>query len=131
MFPAQHLSISIRRSPSDVYRFTSNPMNLPKWAEGLSSPSITQVNGEWICASPMGKLKVKFAPVNEFGIMDHDVTLPSGEKNHNPFRVVENHQGSEVIFALYRMPKMTDDEFQRDAMQILKDLDKLKTILES
>jgi len=62
----------------------------------------------------MGKVKVKFAEKNSFGVMDHDVTLPSGE----------------VIFTLYRLPRMSDEDFNKDCQAVEKDLKTLKDLLE-
>jgi hypothetical protein len=61
----------------------------------------------------MGKLKVKLAEKNQFGILDHDVTLPSRVKVYNPMRVFPNNDGSELVFMLYRRPDMS--EFAQDA----------------
>jgi hypothetical protein len=44
---------------------------------GLSG-SIQKINEDSIAESPMGRVKVKFAEKNKFGVFDHDVTLPSG-----------------------------------------------------
>jgi len=126
-FKSQHISASINRSPDQVYEFTSNPENLPKWAAGLGG-SIKNVNGDWIAESPMGRVKVKFAHKNKFGILDHDVTLPSGEKFYNPVRVFPNNDGSELIFTLYRQ---LDQMFAEDAKAVKRDLEKLKTLLEN
>ena len=78
----------------------------------------------------MGKVKVRFAPENKFGVLDHDVTVPDGKIFHNPLRILKNHDGSEVVFTLYRMPETSEKEFEKDADQVLKDLKKLKSILE-
>lgn len=129
-FPAQHISISIDLSPHDVYCFAANPRNLPLWAEGLSQSTITRTQDGWFADSPMGRVKVNFAKDNDLGVMDHDVTLPSGEVNHNPFRVVANGAGSEVIFTLYRLPGMSDLGFEEDAQMIRSDLVRLKALLE-
>lgn len=129
-FPAKHISVSINRSASEVYQFAADPQNLPRWAEGLSRSTITRVDGKWVADSPMGKIKIKFVPSNEFGVLDHDVTLPSGEINHNPLRVVKNDRGSEVIFTLFRLPRMSDEDFENDGKLVEKDLRKLKSILE-
>jgi len=40
---------------------------------------------------------------NKFGILDHDVTLPSGAKVYNPMRVLPNNDGCELIFTLYQL----------------------------
>ena len=130
-FPAKQISVSINRPVSDVYQFAANPENLPKWAEGLSRSTITKVGDEWGADSPMGKVKVRFVKENHIGVLDHDVTLPSGEVNHNPLRVVKNDKGSEVIFTLFHLPRMSATEFDRDAKLVEKDLRRLKSILEN
>jgi uncharacterized membrane protein len=126
-FSAKHISVSINRSAAQVYDFASNPENLPKWAAGLS---IKKVDEDWVAESPMGTVKVKFAEKNKFGVLDHDVTLPSGVKVNNPMRVFPNNDGSELVFTLYRRPGVSDQEFAEDAKVVEKDLAKLKTLLE-
>jgi polyketide cyclase/dehydrase/lipid transport protein len=128
-FIAKHISVSINRSAAQVYEFASIPENLPKWAAGLSG-SIKKLDEDWVAESPMGRVKVKFAEKNQFGVLDHEVTLPSGVKVHNPMRVVPNNDGSELVFSLYRRPNMSDQEFAEDAKSVEKDLAKLKTLLE-
>ncbi len=131
MFIARHLSISIARLPSEVYGFVANPESLPQWASGLSRATMIRRGDEWIADSPMGTVSVRFAAENDFGVVDHDVTMPSGETVHNPFRVARNGEGSEVIFTLYRLPEMKDAEFDEDAAMIEADLRRLKEILEA
>ena len=100
-FMAKHISVSINRSAAQVYEFASNPKNLPKWAAGLSG-SIKKVDEDWIAESPVGRVKVRFTERNQFGVLDHDVTLPSsGVKVYNPMRVLPNNDGSELVFTLY------------------------------
>jgi uncharacterized membrane protein len=127
-YKSLHISISIDRPADEVYEFASNPENLPKWAAGLSD-SIKNVNGNWIAESPMGKVIIKFAERNTFGILDHDVALPSGEKVRNPMRVFPNNDGSELVFTLYQRPGMSDRMFEEDANAVEKDLEKLKSLL--
>jgi hypothetical protein len=98
-------------------------------AAGLSG-SIKNGKGEWIAESPMGTLKVKFAEKNRFGVLDHDVTLPSGETFYNPMRVFPNKDGSELIFTLYQRPGMSDKDFKNDEEQIKGDLERLKGLVE-
>lgn len=128
-FPAKHISISINKTVEDVYRFASDPFNLPKWAAGLSG-SIKKDGDDWIADSPMGKVKVKLADPNSFGVLDHRVTLPSGVEVYVPLRAVANDNGSEVIFTLYRLPDVSDQHFMEDAQMVERDLKKLKDILE-
>ena len=125
----RHVSVSIKRPPEEVYAFASNPANLPKWAAGLGG-SIRQAGGEWVADGPMGSVKVRFAAPNALGVLDHDVTLPSGVTIHNPMRVVRRGQGSEVVFTLFRRPEVTDEEFAKDAGMVEKDLKTLRQLLE-
>lgn len=128
-FKSQHISVSINRSAHDVYEFASNPENLPKWAAGLSG-FIKNINGDWVAESPMGRIKVKFADKNKFGILDHEVILPSGEKVYNPMRVFPNNDGSELIFTLYHRPDMSNQMFAEDSKTVKRDMEKLKALLE-
>jgi len=126
---ARHISVSIDRPAAAVYEFASNPENLPKWATGLSG-SIARIDGEWIAESPMGRVKIRFVERNGLGVLDHQVTLPSGVTVANPMRVVPNGEGSEVIFTLFRRPEMSDAQFDGDARWVEKDLAALKAVLE-
>jgi hypothetical protein len=128
IYPAKIISVGIARSPAAVYTFVANPKNLPKWASGLSG-SIKRVGADWVADSPMGKVRIKFAKRNAFGILDHDVTLESGATFYNPMRVQANGKGSEVMFTLYRLPKVSDRAFAADAKNIRRDLAKLKSLL--
>lgn len=129
-FPAVHVSVSIDRPPSQVYAFAANAENLPRWAKGLSG-SIEQRGGEWVADSPMGKVRIRFAERNALGVLDHDVTLESGETFHNPMRVVPNADGSEVVFTLFRRPGVSDGDFEADARTIAGDLATLKGLVEA
>jgi uncharacterized membrane protein len=128
-FPAQHISVSINRPADQVYEFAANPQNLPRWAAGLSG-SIQNIAGDWIAESPMGLVKVRFAEPNQHGVLDHEVTLPSGATVYNPMRVFPNNEGSEVVFTLYRRPDMSDQQFAEDAQAVASDLQQLKRLLE-
>ncbi|MFF7442895.1 SRPBCC family protein [Streptomyces sp. NPDC008122] len=128
---SRHVSISIDRSVADVYAYASDPVNLPAWAHGLGK-SIEKVGDEWVAdSSPLGRVTVRFVPRNDLGVLDHDVTLPSGQTFHNPVRVIATETGSEVVFTLRRQPEMSDAEFERDADTVAADLARLKGLLES
>lgn len=128
---SRHLSIVIERPAAVVYDFVLDPTNLPRWAAGLASASIEHVDGRWLADSPMGRVEVDFVERNEFGVLDHTVTLPSGERVHNPLRVIPAGEDSEVVFSLRRRPGMTDRLFDEDAEAVRSDLATLKRVLES
>ena len=129
LLSVRYISTAIERAPQEVYAFASDPANLPSWAAGLGS-SITEVDGAWIAESSMGRLKMEFAADNLFGILDHTVTLPTGESFYNPVRVFANGTGSEIVFALFRLPGVSDEDFERDAASVGRDLATLKALLE-
>jgi hypothetical protein len=79
----------------------------------------------------MGEVVFTFAQRNQFGVLDHGVTLPSGESFSNPMRVVANGAASEVLFTLFRQPTMTEAEFERDAQVVQSDLERLKAVIEA
>jgi hypothetical protein len=126
-----HLSIVIERSAADVYDFAADPANLPLWAAGLARTIMEQVDGQWVADSPMGPVTVKFVDHNAFGVLDHVVTLPSGDRVYNPLRVIPFGDASEVVFTLRRQPGMTDEQFLVDADAVRADLASLKRILEA
>jgi hypothetical protein len=79
----------------------------------------------------MGKVSVSFVQRNDFGILDHYVTLPSGETFYNPLRVIPDGDACEVVFTLRRQAGATDEDFARDRAAVRADLASLKRILES
>ncbi|OON80990.1 polyketide cyclase [Streptomyces tsukubensis] len=128
---SRHLSVHIDRTADDVYAYASNPVNLPAWARGLGG-SIKEIDGQWVAeSSPMGRVVVAFVPRNELGVLDHEVTLPSGETVYNPVRAISDGEGSEVVFTLRRQPETTDADFERDAGMVTDDLNRLRELMES
>lgn len=130
MHDVQHLSIYIAVGPTEVYEFASDPRNLPRWAAGLARSQVKRDGDEWIVDAPFGKVRVKFAERNTFGVMDHDVTLESGVTVHNPMRVLPNGKGTEFLFTLIRQPGMSDEQFAKDKAAVEQDLKTLRTLLE-
>ncbi len=127
---SRHISAWIARPAQAVYEFAADPANLPLWAEGLGR-SVELIDGQWVAESPMGSVVVAFAAPNAFGVLDHDVTLPSGETVSNPMRVIADDERCEVVFTLRRRPGVTAAEFAEDAAKVAADLGKLKRVLEA
>ena len=127
---SKQISESIDRSAADVYRYASDPANLPAWAPGLGS-SVENIDGHWFVETPAGRARCAFVERNEFGVLDHEVTLPSGDVIYNPMRVVPNGDGCDVVFTLRRLPDMSVEDFERDAGLVHADLTRLKQVLEA
>jgi hypothetical protein len=127
---ARHLSVTIDRPVAEVAAYVGDPRNLPAWAAGLASGVRPGDDGTWITDSPMGEVTVRFAPPNDLGVLDHDVTLPGGAVVHNPLRVLPNDSGSEVVFTVFRRD-MDDAAFEADAAAVLEDLKRLREVFEA
>jgi hypothetical protein len=125
-----HVSTTIDRRAADVYGYASNPLNLSRWAAGLAHQDVQQLDGEWVVDSPMGRVVVAFAPANEFGILDHDVTLPGEETVRNPMRVIPNGEGCDVVFTVHRRPGMSETEYAGDVQAVTVDLAALRALME-
>ena len=127
---SEHIGVTIERPVEVVYAFAADPSNLPRWAAGLSAAIAEDSDGRWIADSPMGKVVVEFAPRNAYGVLDHIVTLESGERVDNPVRVVANGGGSDVVVTVRKRSGMSRDDFARDVAAVRADLEKLKQLLE-
>lgn len=127
---SRHVSRVIAASPEAVYEFASNPDNLPKWAAGLAKTEVVREGDTLFVDSPMGKVAVPFVPRNEYGVIDHDVTLPSGTIVTNPVRILAHPEGAEIVFTI-RQIELTDEEFDRDTGMVEADLERLKGLVEA
>ncbi|MGZ4436153.1 MAG: SRPBCC family protein [Nocardioidaceae bacterium] len=103
----------------------------PPAGAGLAGSKLERDGRRWFTESPMGRVTFTFAPRNDFGVLDHDVTLPSGMIVYNPLRVISDGEEWEVVFTLGQRPDMTDEDFERDADAVTKDLATLKLVVES
>jgi hypothetical protein len=127
---SKQISEWIHRRSADVYEYASDPANLPQWAPGLGD-SVDNVDGQWFVETQSGRVGFAFAERNKYGVLDHEVTLPSGEVIYNPMRVVPHGDGCEVVFSLRRLPDLSDEDFARDAGLVQADLARLKHVLEA
>jgi hypothetical protein len=125
-----HLSTAIDRPADVVYAYASDPLNLSAWAAGLATREAQLIDGQWVIDSPMGRVVVAFAPANDFGVLDHDVTLPTGETVRNPMRVIPNGDGCDVLFTVRRRPGVNDEDFAADLNAVTADLAALRERLE-
>ena len=126
-----HVSTMIDRAAGDVYAYAADPANLSSWAAGLARQPGQLVDGAWVVNSPMGRVVVTFASPNELGVLDHHVTLPSGETVYNPMRVIPNGDGCEVLFTVRRRAGMTADDLAGDVAAVTADLATLRRLMEA
>ncbi|BBY29776.1 SRPBCC family protein [Mycolicibacterium sediminis] len=115
---SRHVGVWIAAAADAVYAFASDQRNLERWAAGLADPALADVD-------------VRFAPVNDFGVLDHVVTMPTGEEVYNPMRVIPaGDERCEVVFTLRRRPEMSDEDFEADARAVRADLETLRGLAE-
>jgi len=129
MNPAQTVSISIEKPAASVYAYLSEPTNFPRWS--LFITAMERDGDELIATTPDGTVRIRFAPPNDFGVVDHWVRINSELEVYVPLRVVRNDEGSEVIFTVFRLPGMSDVQFERDVAMVRTDLNRLKAALEA
>ncbi len=128
---SRHISTWINRSATEAYRYAADPAHLPEWAAGLAVGGLTRVGDTWVAQSPMGEITIEFTPANDLGVLDHVVTMPSGEPVFNPLRVVPaGDDRCEVVFTLRRRPGMSAEQYDTDAAAVTADLAALKRVLE-
>ncbi len=125
-----HVSTSIERRADDVYAFVTDPANLSTWAAGLANSPLRHVDGHWVADSPLGRVTVEFVDRNDFGVADHDVTLPSGERVTNPMRIIANGDGCDVLFSVRRLAAMSEADFASDVDAVARDLASLRLLME-
>lgn len=121
---SRHVSRVISASPNAVYEYASDVDNLPRWAAGLAQAEVVREGDSLFVESPMGRVEVRFVERNRFGVLDHDVTLPSGTVVTNPVRVLAHPEGAEVVFTV-RQIELDDEQFARDVELVAADLERL------
>lgn len=124
------IHLTIERPWEEVYAFASQPANMRHWASGLAA-GLTPRGPEWIGdGGPIGTVRIRFAPPNEFGVIDHTVILADDMTVFNALRIVPNGDGAEVMFNLLQMADTDNSAAEADAAHIRKDLEALKRLLE-
>lgn len=123
------ITVRIDRPFDKVYEFLVDPANWNQWAFGLGR-NVRRSQDGWIADSDGGVAKVQFTPRNSFGVVDHTVIRPSGQRVYVPMRLIANGSGCELLFTLFREPKMSDAQFASDAGFVERDLNGLKRLLE-
>jgi hypothetical protein len=123
-------SLKLNASANDVYFFVSNPENLPKWATTFCK-SIKRDGSDWVIETNEGFVRVKYVEKNNLGVLDHFIYLTPDVEVYVPMRVVRNHEGSEMLFTLFKLPFMDDERFKLDCKLVEQDLTTLKIVMES
>ena len=124
----RHLSIAIACPASEVYAYAREPHNLVHWASGLGS--VRRLRGGWVADIAGQQLRLRFTRRNRHGVLDHWVTPPGSAEIYIPLRVIGNGDDCELLLTLFRQPDMTDAQFEADADWVMRDLTRLKQLME-
>jgi hypothetical protein len=129
MTESRTVSVAIKRRPEEVYEYLSDPANFPKWSAFIKE--IKKEGSEWIATTPDTTVRIRFTPRNEFRVLDHSVTVSPQLQVYVPMRVLADPENaSEVIFTVFRLPGMSDEQYNNDIETVLADLAGLKHVLE-
>ena len=123
------LYTSIAVSLDTAYDFAHRPENFPSWAAGMSS-SLHETEDGWIAETPEGKATVRFSALNEHGVIDHRVQIEGKPEIYIPLRMIAQGDATLVELVLFRLPGMTDEQYEADVAAVTRDLATLKALLE-
>lgn len=125
----QHVACEWRRA----YALAADPARLPDWASGLARSALVRDGDHWTVKTPeSGDARMRFVPLNDFGVLDHWVMPEGVPEVYLPFRVIGVGPGAcELQFTLLRQAHMDDAAFDRDAEWIARDLQSLRNLLEA
>jgi uncharacterized membrane protein len=126
---ARFVHVSIQAPPERVYAYAADPRTMPRWAPNFGH-AISPSGAHWVMETADGPVRVRFAPPNDLGVLDHWVTLPGGEI-HNPVRVVPNGSGSLVVFTVFAQEGWSSAQLDADAALVRADLERLKAQVEA
>ena len=130
MQASEIITVSIGRPFAAVYAFLAEPLNFNRWASNPGSVMEPLDGGDWLVELPRGQSVIRFAPRNNFGVLDYQV-FPRGENGGpvTPVRLVPNAEGS-TLFLVWFNRGVTDEQFRSEVEWIASDLNRLKTLLE-
>jgi uncharacterized protein YndB with AHSA1/START domain len=124
------LHVDVRASPERVYAFAADPRNLPRWAPNFAR-AVAPSGDAWIAETADGPARVRFAPRNDLGVLDHWVGMPDGGEVYVPLRVVASGTGSLIVFTLFRQEGFSNAQMDADAALVMADLERLKAQVEA
>jgi hypothetical protein len=127
---AEVIHLSILAPPRQVIAFLVDVHNWMTWAPWIRSVSRSSARG-WIFDTDAGPMNVRFVEQNTVGVLDHEVTLPSGVSVLNSMRVLANGSGSELMMVVFQSPATSTEEFERDVQAVRDDLTRIKKLSEA
>jgi hypothetical protein len=131
MFKSRTISIPIYRSYEEVYDFLAEPRNFPSWASNLGADFVQIGENDWATTTRSGRVILRFAPRNAFGILDHQVFVEGKTPLTTPMRLIENDEGCEIIYTQFQRPGMSEEGFASEVEWVTSDFEALRSLLET
>ena len=122
-------SISIDRNARAVYRFISDPRNLPKWACPFYR-SVLPNGADWVMQTRKGSRMVLFHPAHSTDLRSHHVHSTPVINHYVPIRVLASSSGSDVLVVLFHPPGSTVKASEAEISSAADALITLKRALE-
>src|SRR5947208_15064001 len=93
-------AITIDANLSKVFRFVSNPENLPQWARAFCQ-AIRPDGDTWLVSSPQGEVRVRYRTDEALGVIDFHLIPAPGMEVLAASRVLTNGDGTEYGFTQF------------------------------
>jgi hypothetical protein len=131
MFLSRTISIPIHRPYHEVYEFLVEPRNFPSWASNLGADFVQIGAHDWVTTTRSGRVILRFAARNDFGVLDHQVFLEGETPVTTPMRLIGNAEGCEIIYTQFQRPEMTPEAFASEVEWVTSDFEALRSLMES
>lgn len=131
MFLSKTISIAIYRPYDEVYEYLAEPRNFPSWASNLGDDFEPIGGHDWATTTRSGRVILRFAPRNPYGVLDHQVFLEGKTPVTTPMRLIENDEGCEIIYTQFQRPGMSPEAFASEVEWVTSDFEALRSLLES
>lgn len=123
-------SVDLRVSQGRAFEYLSDPMNWPKWAVVNMKSVRPRIDGWYETETRQGNGQLKMMASKSHGLLDHMWKDPHASWTV-PARVVANGEGCTFMMTFFQPPVMDEATFEAAALEVGKELSRLKEILES
>ena len=130
VYRAEVVHVSILATPRQVFDFLADVNNWKTWAPWVRGVAKSSAR-DWTIEIDGGALHLHFVEANSLGILDHTVTLASGDTIYNAMRVSPNASGSELSMIVLQTPPATSTQFEQDVQSVRDDFGRIKRVVEA
>ncbi len=122
-------SVTIKRTPRDVYEYISDLSNWPQFSD-FAKNFERVTDSEYIAHTSQGDITVKALFDDKRLLLDTECVLPDGNSDFIPYRVVPNKDGAELMMTNFKPIQSTDEEYSEQLQWMKEELSNIKQLLE-